>query len=440
MENVYSRIGKEFQNNMENQSDNPFINIKAMYEFYNLASRFMIESNGVKTLLNYPETFQFDLIMYDFTMGQSLLALTEHFGHPPMVAVTPFNIPSYTSYLNGDVELNPTYMPHFTTSFGPHMTFIDRIKNALYWSFDLFYRQRVFMPNENIRARKMLGRANVTDVRVIEKRTDLILVNCDFSFDFPVALPANVIPVGGLQTKRQEPLMKIAKEFMTRAKKGVVYLSFGTNLKTDAIREDIHMAILDIFSDITDYNFIWKIENPPFPRIPTNVLVLEWVQQNAVLANDRCKLFITHGGLLSIQEALWNGVPMIGLPFFADQHQNVKKLVHHGVGEKFDFRHFNKTAFKELIEKMLADPKYSENARTKSHQMRNQPIHPLDKAAFWIEKVIENRGLAYLKSPRLEMAFYQVYMLDIFGLILLVFIGYFVIVMRHVKSRKEKTE
>lgn len=45
-------------------------------------------------------------------------------------------------------------------------------------------------------------------------------------------------------------------------------------------------------------------------------------------------MFITQGGQLSVQEAIYNGVPMIGIPFFMEQHQNIRKVVKHGIGIK----------------------------------------------------------------------------------------------------------
>lgn len=37
------------------------------------------------------------------------------------------------------------------------------------------------------------------------------------------------------------------------------------------------------------------------------------------IAHRNTKLFITHAGLLSTQESVWHGVPMLGIPIFADQ-------------------------------------------------------------------------------------------------------------------------
>lgn len=38
-----------------------------------------------------------------------------------------------------------------------------------------------------------------------------------------------------------------------------------------------------------------------------------------VSGHKNTKLFITHSGLLSTQESVYHGVPMLGIPIFADQ-------------------------------------------------------------------------------------------------------------------------
>ena len=64
---------------------------------------------------------------------------------------------------------------------------------------------------------------------------------------------------------------------------------------------------------------IWKWEDDKLPDLPKNVLVRKWLPQNDILAHPNLKVFITHGGLLGTQEGVARGVPMLGIPIYADQ-------------------------------------------------------------------------------------------------------------------------
>lgn len=57
--------------------------------------------------------------------------------------------------------------------------------------------------NKFRKARKLFGEF-LPYLETIESVTELVLVNIDFSIDYPQVLPPNVIPVGGLQVKRKE--------------------------------------------------------------------------------------------------------------------------------------------------------------------------------------------------------------------------------------------
>jgi len=55
------------------------------------------------------------------------------------------------------------------------------------------------------------------------------------------------------------------------------------------------------------------------------------------LAHPNVRLFITHGGLLSTQEAIHRGVPLVGIPIFADQHYNLARTVSLSIGIRLDY-------------------------------------------------------------------------------------------------------
>lgn len=78
---------------------------------------------------------------------------------------------------------------------------------------------------------------------------------------------------------------------------------------------------IEVFSEISEYDFIWKFEsNVTAAELPKNVKISPWLPQSDILAHPKLKAFITHSGLLSTQEAIWRGVPLIGIPLAFDQH------------------------------------------------------------------------------------------------------------------------
>lgn len=52
---------------------------------------------------------------------------------------------------------------------------------------------------------------------------------------------------------------------------------------------------------------------------------------SVVLAHPNIKLFVTQGGLQSLDEAIYNEVPLVVIPFFGDQEQNAKMVRSKGI-------------------------------------------------------------------------------------------------------------
>lgn len=87
------------------------------------------------------------------------------------------------------------------------------------------------------------------------------------------------------------------------------------DLEIEMLRE-----IADAFRRLPQYNFLWKFKGTKFPfNVSSNVMTLEWLPQNDLLAHANVKAFITHGGLSSVMEAIHYGVPMICLPLYGEQ-------------------------------------------------------------------------------------------------------------------------
>jgi UDP:flavonoid glycosyltransferase YjiC (YdhE family) len=93
-------------------------------------------------------------------------------------------------------------------------------------------------------------------------------------------------------------------------------------MRSDLLGQDIIKKILTTFKEIPDYNFLWKFESDELPmEKPDNVMLIKFLKQNDVLAHSGIKLFISHCGLMSTQESLWHGKPLIGVPLYGDQQR-----------------------------------------------------------------------------------------------------------------------
>lgn len=75
------------------------------------------------------------------------------------------------------------------------------------------------------------------------------------------------------------------------------------------------------------------------------------------LAHPKIRVFITHGGLYGIQEALTHSVPMIAIPIFADQDYNAVKLAYREYGIHLDHTTITEKLLQDAISKLLTDDK-----------------------------------------------------------------------------------
>ena len=64
-----------------------------------------------------------------------------------------------------------------------------------------------------------------------------------------------------------------------------------------------------------------------------------------IVAHKKTKLFLTHCGLLSFQESVYHGVPMLAMPLINDQHANAARIVRMGLGELMPWKELSEQSF-----------------------------------------------------------------------------------------------
>ncbi|KAG5685004.1 hypothetical protein PVAND_014207 [Polypedilum vanderplanki] len=411
--------------------------LKSVFSFYDFDT-FMCEgialSKGIEVMKNYPDDFKFDLVLHDYTCGPCLLGLMPKFKYPPIIGVSAFNNPPYTVDIVGGDKLGLTVKPFYLLHYDINMNFIQRLHNGLINFLDSFYRKYFATPSIDKQMRKVFG-DSIPYADDLDKMTALMLVNSNPAVDYPESLPPNIIQVGGLQIKEPKTVPSDINQFIVKGKKGAILMTLGTNMRSDEIGKDAINAVLEAFRSIPDYNFLWKFETSEMLQdLPKNVMIKDWLPQNDILAHPHVKAFITHGGLLSTHEAIWYGVPMIAIPFIADQHRNVFKSVSAGIAVKVDYHTITMEKLKKAIVEVLHNPKIRKNIQKKSKLFRDQPEKPLDRALWWCEYVIRNPKPTHLKQAELSLGLLGSHFWDIQILIILIFI----IVYRIIKSFHRK--
>ncbi|OBS83568.1 hypothetical protein A6R68_22442, partial [Neotoma lepida] len=61
---------------------------------------------------------------------------------------------------------------------------------------------------------------------------------------------------------------------------------------------------------------------------------------------------------------------------------------------------------------------YKENAMQLSRIHHGQPVKPLDRAVFWIEYVMRNKGAKHLRVAAHDLTWFQYHSLDVLGFLL----------------------
>lgn len=284
------------------------------------------------------------------------------------------------------------------------------------------------MPAIDNQMKKLFG-TNSPSADDLDKLHTIMLVNSNPAIDFAESLPPNIIQVGGMQIKEAKPLPKDINDFIMKGKKGAVVMGLGTNMRSDEIGPVAINSIIESFRQLPDYNFIWKFETKEMLKnIPSNLLVKDWLPQNDILAHPNIKAFITHGGLLSTHEALWHGVPMVVIPFIADQHRNSHRIVSAGIGVKVNFQTITAEKLTKALVELLHSPKFRKNIQLKSKRFRDQPEKPLDRAMWWCEYVMRNPKPNHLRQPTFNLGLLGSHFWDVQVIMILIAIVAFCIV------------
>ncbi|KAH8320698.1 hypothetical protein KR067_007249, partial [Drosophila pandora] len=360
---------------------------------------------------------KYDLLLAEqfYTEGALMLG---HLYQIPVITAMTYGGTNYISQLFGIVS--PwSYVPHLYMPYSARMSLWERIGNVFMSGTEDLLRRYSYYPGQDAVLQKHFSKLldRVPTVKELESNISAVLLNGYMPLTSPRPLAYNMIPVGGLHIQPPKALPENLQKFLDEATHGAIYFSLGSIVRNTELPPEKLKLLLGVFGSLKQ-RVLWKFEDESLPNLPSNVMVKNWMPQVDILAHPNVKVFISHGGIFSLHEAVFSGVPVLGLPIFGDQYSNIRQAEAAGFALALDYRKLTAAELRHSLMELLENPTFRNNMKKASKVFRDRPLSAMDTAMYWIDYVIEHRGAPHLVSVGVELPWYQFYLLDVIGLAL----------------------
>nr|XP_039324152.1 UDP-glucuronosyltransferase 2B17 isoform X2 [Saimiri boliviensis boliviensis] len=273
-----------------------------------------------------------------------------------------------------------------------------------------------YKPSAWPRERKNSKKGRPTTLFETMGKAEMWLFRTYWDFEFPRPTLPNVDFVGGLHCKPAKPLPKEMEDFVqSSGENGIVVFSLGSMVSN--ITEERANVIASALAQIPQ-KVLWRFAGKKPNTLGSNTRLYKWLPQNDLLGHPKTKAFITHGGTNGIYEAIYHGIPMVGIPLFADQPDNIANMKAKGAAVGVDFNTMSSTDLLNALKTVINDPFYKQNTMKLSRIHHDQPMKPLDRAVFWIEFVMRHKGAKHLRVAAHNLTWFQYHSLDVIEFLL----------------------
>lgn len=142
---------------------------------------------------------------------------------------------------------------------------------------------------------------------------------------------------------------------------------------------------------------------------------------------------MTHCGLHGVMEAVYYGVPMVGMPIFIDQGDTLIKMKEKEIAVGLNKDTATVEEIYQCLIEILSNPKYKRKVDKLSSLMRDAKETPLERVIEFTEYMIRHKGAEHLKLGSRHLNFIQYFCLDTLAFILLILISVIYILYKCIK-------
>lgn len=380
-------------------------------------TKYHLTNQQIQSFIASGSRGDYDLILFESYTNHPLMALADLFDCPIIIS-TAIEMPFPLMDFMGS-ETNPALYPErtVTTYRDGAMSFLQRLHSeAYYYTVHLLAPPVIELVNSILSYRHLRGISYSR--KSAENRVAMLFTN--YLTNHRPRLP-NTIPLNFLHVNPPRTLPDgDVKSFLDGAdENGVILMSLGSYAQSTDLSKKAIDALLRVFAALPQ-RILWKFEGELGNKSSSNVMTVKWLRQCDVLAHPNLKLFITHGGLMSVQESIDREIPMLIIPITYDQPANAVSLVAQGVAVSLKFDRLTEASLKSSIEEVLM-PKYRDNVRKLRAVMHDKPITDREHGVWSVEYVIRHRGADFLRSNVRSVPVYQKLHLDVMLFIAAIF-------------------
>lgn len=224
-----------------------------------------------------------------------------------------------------------SYIPHTFTEYVSKMTFKERFMNTIiYVVGDVIfsYISTSVIGTLNYEFNIDTSKSNYE----IENSPSMVLITADFALEYPRPLLPNVKVIGPINAKPAKSLPSDLEAFVNGERK-VVYIAFGSVL--NEFSQDKMKVFIDAINRLP-YKVLWKSKSNS-SNLGSHVKTIGWGPQNDILGHKNVIAFFSHCGHNGMYEAAYHGVPVLGMPVYGDQFDNIRQIEHAGFGIRVNF-------------------------------------------------------------------------------------------------------
>ena len=254
------------------------------------------------------------------------------------------------------------------------------------------------------------GRSSERQVRAARQRDALLVFQGDWAIDWPRPMPPATLVAGPVMPGPAGALPADLAAWLSDARAAgekVVYAALGATFVLDAERSKGIVLALDraapsarLLVKLSEGDLPREAERElreelnsrpaaaaagtaaektaggggggPRRRGPERLRIVPWAPQNDLLGTPGAvALYVTHGGISSLSEAAYHGVPVVALPQGAEQPDNAAKVEHRGLGVGLR-RGASAEELAAAVERVLSDEggRFARAARAAAVRMR----------------------------------------------------------------------